>query len=214
MTNKEPGYVYILTNPSFREDWVKIGKSSRPVDVRSKELDNTAVPLPFEIFATMKTMKYNEVEKLVHKTIDRLTDLRIRQNREFFNVAPQLALDIFRDIASTIDDAEVILYENSKPIVEEARKEIQKREVKRARFKFSMCDIKIGELITFIPTGLQVKVASDDSIEYESRIYKLSPFVGTFMPEEQRNTSGAYQGAKYFSYNGKVLDEIRKEKEV
>ena len=25
MTNKEPGYVYILTNPSFREDWVKIG---------------------------------------------------------------------------------------------------------------------------------------------------------------------------------------------
>ena len=213
MSNKEPGYVYILTNPSFREDWVKIGKSSRPVDVRSKELDNTAVPLPFEIFATMKTVKYNEVEKLVHKTIDRLTDLRIRQNREFFNVTPQLALDIFRDIASTIDDAEVILYEDSKPINEEAHQEVQKREMKRARFKFSMCDIKIGELITFIPTGIQVKVASDDSIEYEGRIYKLSPFVGTFMPEEQRNTSGAYKGAKYFSYNGKVLDEIRKEKE-
>ena len=213
MSNKEPGYVYILTNPSFREDWVKIGKSSRPVDVRSKELDNTAVPLPFEIFATMKTVKYNEVEKLVHKTIDRLTDLRIRQNREFFNVAPQLALDIFRDIASTIDDAEVILYEDSKPMNEDIHKEVQKREMKRARFKFSMCDIKIGELITFIPTGIQVKVASDDSIEYEGRIYKLSPFVGTFMPEEQRNNSGAYQGAKYFSYNGKVLDEIRKERE-
>ena len=38
MPDKEPGYVYILTNPSFREDWVKIGKSSRPVDVRSKKL--------------------------------------------------------------------------------------------------------------------------------------------------------------------------------
>ena len=88
------GYVYILTNPSFREDWVKIGKSSRPVDVRSKELDNTAVLLPFEIFATMKTVKFNEVEKLVYKTIDRLTDLRIRQNREFFNVPPLLRLVI------------------------------------------------------------------------------------------------------------------------
>lgn len=54
MTDKEPGYVYILTNPSFREDWVKIGKSCRPVNVRSKELDNTAVPLPFEIYATNK----------------------------------------------------------------------------------------------------------------------------------------------------------------
>ncbi len=116
MATKEPGFVYILTNPSFREDWVKIGKSSRPVDVRSKELDNTAVPLPFEIFATMKTVKYNEVEKLVHKTIDRLTDLRIRQNREFFNVAPQDALDIFRDIAQAVDDAEIIEYENNLPI--------------------------------------------------------------------------------------------------
>lgn len=75
--------MYILTNPSFREDWVKIGKSARPVDIRSKELDNTAVPLPFEIHATIKTVKYNEVEKLVHKIIDSLTDFRIRQNREF-----------------------------------------------------------------------------------------------------------------------------------
>ena len=173
MSNKEPGYVYILTNPSFREDWVKIGKSSRPVDVRSKELDNTAVPLPFEIFATMKTVKYNEVEKLVHKTIDRLTDLRIRQSREFFNVAPQLALDIFRDIATTIDDAEVTLYQDNKSIMESECKELQKREVKRPRFKFSMCDIKIGEQVTFIPTGIVVKVASDDSIEYEGRIYKF-----------------------------------------
>ena len=61
MDNKKLGYVYMLTNPSFREDWVKIGKSSRPVDVRSKELDNTAVPLPFEIYPTMKTTKYTEV---------------------------------------------------------------------------------------------------------------------------------------------------------
>ncbi|MBD5585404.1 MAG: GIY-YIG nuclease family protein [Clostridia bacterium] len=214
MKSLEQGYVYILTNPSFKEDWVKIGKSSRPVDVRSKELDNTAVPLPFEIFATMKTCKYNEIEKLVHKTIDRLTDLRIRQNREFFNVSPQMALEIFRDIAMTIDDAEVVLYHENKPI--EERKPvipITKREVKRSRFKFSMCDIKIGELITFIPTGVVVKVASDDSIEYDGRIYKLSPFVGTFMPEDKRNTSGAYQGAKYFSYEGRILDDLRKEKE-
>lgn len=213
MNKNAPGYVYILTNPSFREDWVKIGKSSRPVDIRSKELDNTAVPLPFEIFATMKTSKYNEVEKLVHKNIDRLSDLRIRQNREFFNVPPQVALDIFYDIAKIIDDAEVVLYHENKPITENGITVHAKREVKRSRFKFSMCNIKVGEQVTFIPTGLIVKVASDDSIEYEGRIYKLSPFVGTFMPEDKRNASGAYQGAKYFSYNGRVLDDLRKEKE-
>ena len=210
---KDIGYVYILTNPSFREDWVKIGKSSRPVDVRSKELDNTAVPLPFEIFATMKTSKFNEVEKLVHKTIDRLTDLRIRQNREFFNVDPKVALDIFRDIAQTVDDAVVTEYKDNKPIVVHAEKEEEKIEIKspkkRSRFKFSMVNIQIGEYITFIPTNINVKVASDDSIEYEGRIYKLSPFVGTFLPDEKRAPSNAYQGAKYFSYKGQILDDLR-----
>lgn len=169
--NKEIGYVYILTNPSFREDWVKIGKSSRPVDVRSKELDNTAVPLPFEIFATIKTVKYNEVEKHVHKTIDRLTDLRIRQNREFFNVSPQLALEIFIDIAKMIDDAVITRYKDNKPINESMKEngEVfneQTKIAKRGRFKFSMVNIKVGEYITFTPTNLQVKVASDDTVEY------------------------------------------------
>ena len=113
---KEPGYVYILTNPSFREDWVKIGKSARPVDVRSKELDNTAVPLPFEIYATIRTIKYNEVEKLVHELIDSLTDFRIRRNREFFNVNPQRTLEIFKKIALTIDDAVITEYTDNKLI--------------------------------------------------------------------------------------------------
>lgn len=110
MKENKKGFVYILTNPSFKEDWVKIGKCSRPVDIRTKELDNTAVPLPFDIYATLETCKYEKVERLVHKTIDRLTDLRIRQNREFFNITPSEALAIFRDIAETLDDAVINEY--------------------------------------------------------------------------------------------------------
>lgn len=211
---KEAGYVYILTNPSFKEDWVKIGKSSRPVDIRSKELDNTAVPLPFDIYATLKTVKYEQVEKLIHKTIDRLTDLRIRQNREFFNVSPAKALDILKDISTTLDDAvidEVYLGERrstpdklSTPPISEHRKQRT-----RINFKFSMVNIPIGSTITFIPTGIEVRVADDDHVEYLGRIYKLSPFVGTFMPADKRNTSGAYQGTRFFTYNGEVLEDLR-----
>lgn len=215
---KEAGYVYILTNPSFKEDWVKIGKSSRPVDIRSKELDNTAVPLPFEIYATLKTVKYEQVEKLIHKTIDRLTDLRIRQNREFFNVPPEKALDILKDISTTLDDAEideVYLGENRKqPHNNSGEQSINNEQpAKRGRFKFSMVNIPIGTNITFMPTGIIVKVADDNKVEYEGRLYKLSPFVGTFMPADKRNASGAYQGAKYFSYNGKTLEQLRVELE-
>lgn len=212
---KKEGFVYILTNPSFREDWVKIGKSSRPVDIRSKELDNTAVPLPFEIFATLKTVKYSEVEKVVHKMIDRLTDLRIRQNREFFNVDPQVALDILRDMAKMLDDGEITVYRNNKPLKEgeQTAPTKDKKTERRSRFKFSMIGVKPDDYVTFIPTGLKVRVASDDTVEYKGRLYKLSPFVGTFLPEDQRNDCGAYQGALYFSYNGKRLTDLRSKAE-
>ena len=208
---KDPGYVYILTNPSFKEDWVKIGKSSRPVNVRSKELDNTAVPLPFEIFATIRTVKYNEVEKLIHKTIDRLTDLRIRQNREFFNIQPQIALDILRDISTTIDDAFIELYHNNQPIKEAAEVQDEEPHKRRAPFRFGMVNIQIGETVVFTPKNIKVKVASDNQVEYEGRIYKLSPFTAAFLPDEMRNASDAYQGPKYFTYKGRPLDELRKE---
>lgn len=212
--NASQGWVYILTNPSFRDDWVKIGKSARPVDVRSKELDNTAVPLPFEIYATLKTAKYDIVERKIHKAIDRLTDLRIRQNREFFNIKPELALEILTDEATLLDDAEIQRYKDNKPLKsDEHDEEDEHARPRRARFKFSMVNIPIGAKIVFVPTGVEVKVAGDDQIEYEGRIYKLSPFVGTFMPVDHRNTSGVYQGAKYFSYNGKILDDIRRETE-
>lgn len=223
MEKTESGYVYILTNPSFREDWVKIGKSARPVDVRSKELDNTAVPLPFEIYATLKTSKYSMVEKQIHKQIDRLTDLRIRQNREFFNIAPSVALNIMRDIADLLDDAELSIYVDGKPVVstnkgEDKKIEAESKEKQRKRqrppFKFHMIGLKVGDMVVFDPLNISVRVATDDKIEYEGRLYSLSNFTANFLPEEKQNPSGAYQGPLFFSYNGKTLKDLRKEKEA
>lgn len=102
---EKQGYVYILTNPSFKEDWVKIGMCSVSVEQRIKQLDGTAVPLPFEIYATMKTAKFQEAEKLIHNFISMFTKLRIRDNREFFNIKPEQALEIFKQVAKVIDDA-------------------------------------------------------------------------------------------------------------
>lgn len=223
MTNdNNKGYVYILINPSFREDWVKIGKSSRPVDVRSKELDNTAVPLPFEIYATLKTSKFDKVEKQIHKQIDRLTDLRIRQNREFFNIAPSVALDIMRDIADLLDDSELAVYVDGKPVISNSKAEDKKieadskekdRRAQKPAFKFHMIGLKVGDTVVFDELNLSVTVASDDKVEYLGRLWSLSAFTREFLPEEKQNSSGAYQGPKYFSYEGRTLSELRKEKE-
>ncbi len=216
------GYVYILTNPSFREDWVKIGKSSRPVDVRSKELDNTAVPLPFEIYATLKTSKFDKVEKQIHKQIDRLTDLRIRQNREFFNIAPSVALDIMRDIADLLDDSELAVYVDGKPVISKSKAEDKKleadskekeRRAQKPAFKFHMAGLKVGDIVVFDELNLPVTVATDDKVEYQGRLWSISAFTREFLPEEEQNNSGSYQGPKFFSYEGKTLSELRREKE-
>ncbi|VEU61300.1 Uncharacterised protein (plasmid) [Mycoplasmopsis fermentans] len=47
---------------------------------------------------TLQTEKYNEVEKMIHKSIDRISKLRINKNREFFNIPPEKAYDILLDI--------------------------------------------------------------------------------------------------------------------
>ena len=217
---KEKGYVYILTNDSFREDWVKIGRSSRPVDVRSKELDNTAVPLPFKVYATIQTTKYTNVERIVHKQIDRLTDLRIRQNREFFNVEPTQALDILLDLATAIDDAVVMQYLDDKPVqlypsINNEKPQAVKIEkhVQRKPFEFAMVGLKDGDMITFAPLNIQVKVNGKNKVEFEGRLWSLSAFTGTYLPIEKQNNSGAYQGPKYFTYNNKTLWDLRLELE-
>jgi hypothetical protein len=156
MANKEPGYVYILTNPSFREDWVKIGKSSRPVDVRSKELDNTAVPLPFEVFATLKTTKYNEAEKLVHRYIGRFTNLRIRNNREFFNIKPEEALNIFNDVAMLLEDAEIKVTKRRKSILLDNTETVQQQDDEEK-------DIKLEDVAG------KVTIILNGKVSYKSR---------------------------------------------
>lgn len=221
---KVKGYVYILTNKSFRDDWVKIGKSSRPVNVRSKELDNTAVPLPFDIYATMQTEKYAEIEKIIHKQIDRLTDLRIRQNREFFNVHPAQALDLLMDLATAFDDAVICKYIDEKPVqvypvdeeapVPEEKREKKERDVHRKPFTFDMVGLSIGDKVRFDPLSIEVPIAGPNKIEYQGRLWTLSAFCGTYLPEELQNASRAYQGPKYFSYGGKTLWKIRLEKET
>ncbi len=119
MANKKPGYVYILTNPSFRKDWVKIGMTQN-MEERLRTLDTTSLPLPFKKYATLKTVKYQIAEKHVHHYIERFTNLRIRANREFFNVTPEEALSIFCEVAELLDDAEIEVFD------ENAKKQFEK----------------------------------------------------------------------------------------
>ena len=92
---------------------------------------------------------------------------------------------------------------------DEGKGEKKKRQRTRPNFRFSMVGIRPGEWITFTPTGLRVKVVTDNKVEYDGQLYKLSPFVVKFLPDDQRNRKNAYQGPKYFTYQGQRLDDLR-----
>lgn len=204
----EKGYVYILTNPSFRDDWVKIGKSKRLPDVRSKELSNTAVPLPFEVYATLKTSKYHQAERLIHRSIDRISDLRINKSREFFKISPQIAYEIFIDIQELLgDEAELELHGDNIEIKLDTTSE--KRKTSQI-FNFYLKGIKDGDLVKFVGDDLVTAVvASSRQVFFEGQLWYLSPLAKELYERENMgNSSGSYQRPFHFTYNGKRLTEI------
>lgn len=102
MDNEKVGYIYILTNESFnKSNLIKIGYSEN-VKQRVRGLFNTALPTPFEIYATYEVPKIydKDPDKFIHCIIQKLNpNLRINANREFFEIEPWDAYDILESMA-------------------------------------------------------------------------------------------------------------------
>ena len=207
--NNNKGYVYVLTNPSFRDDWVKIGKSKRLPEVRGKELYNTAVPLPYEVYATLYTSKYNEAERMIHKSIDRISDLRINKSREFFNIAPEDAYDILVDIKNLLGDEAILELKGDNVELIKSDSKQQKKKVSQ-RFDFYSRGLKDGDIIQFVD-NLEIKaiVSGERTVIFENEVWYLSPLARELYTRMGMvNSSGAYQGPLYFLFNGKRLTDI------
>jgi hypothetical protein len=84
------GFVYIMSNPSFVPNLIKIGKSDRdPMTFRAGELASTGVPEPFVVEYFAFVTDHHKLEKKLH---ERLSARRRRGNREFFDCPLQGAI--------------------------------------------------------------------------------------------------------------------------
>jgi len=99
------GFVYILTHRCFKDGIFKIGRTQGEVEKRNKELFSTELPWPFDTYATLKTSRFVETEKLIHYFLD---DKRINPKREFFSISPEKALEIFYKVREVLPDCEII----------------------------------------------------------------------------------------------------------
>lgn len=196
--NGSCGYIYLLKNEMFDENWHKIIVTPLPLDYTSLSRDN--LPISYTIALTIKTIKYRELVTSIKGNFQTLSKV---SDEYFLNVKMTELLDFINSLKDLIDDLQ---------IDQGGLEPINKK--RRPRFRFSMVGIKSGEYITFIYTQTKVRVASDRKVEYKGNIYTLSELTRILIPDSMKNTSGSYQGSKYFSYNGILLEDLRDEVEA
>jgi hypothetical protein len=196
------GFVYILTNPSYKDNIIKIGYTIN-LKNRLSQLDKTGVPMPFEPYMTVETSKYKQLEKVIHHELDKLTDFRTRDSREFFEIDPVDAADLLKNLARLLDDADIVEYGNLSDVEEKSQSTITQQ---GNRTTFEMLGIPIGsELkasnknipdVTVVDQINQVRLA-DGSVKSISRA--VIDAIG-----------GHRNGFQVYKYNGKLLSSIRK----
>jgi len=88
--------------------------------------------------------------------------------------------------------------------------EIAKIRQQGERFSFYRKGLKNGDRIVFThDKSIVAKVVGEREVEYGGEVFKLSPLVYKIFEQKGRlNTSGAYQGAQYFTFNGKKLKDL------
>jgi hypothetical protein len=201
MSNK--GFVYILTNDSFKEDYIKIGITERDPYSRARDLSGTGVPTPFDVYAYIKTEKYKETEKLVHHIIDLISDKRVNKKREFFQINKKVAYEILEDIKLFIgDEAELELAEEI---------EIKDSGITRSSvFTFAKKGILPGTKIQFKgDRTIEAEVYNVSKVKFENQIYSLSALAKElYIRLNKVRDSGAYAGPRHFLLNGVRLSDL------
>lgn len=213
------GVIYILTNPSFPQ-YVKIGYAS-DLQRRLRELNRSeALPYAFRAYATYEAGR-KLTDKVLHGLLDQLNpDLRTIETfngktriREFFEMSAEDAYAILEAVAciSGTEDRLHRVTPTGNQMADETKADKARREAdasgnRRSRFRFSMVGLKPGDEVAFKGDANRRAVVVDDThIEYEGVTTSLSK-----LAEELSGAGHSVQGTIYFTYNGELLDDMRR----
>lgn len=112
------GFIYVMSNPSFSEGLVKIGKSEFDPKVRKRELDSaTGVPTPFELQYAAFVEDHHASERDLHR---KLASKRPNRRREFFELSVPEAIASIRMFATII--SEEVYYRSPDEVAREERR--------------------------------------------------------------------------------------------
>lgn len=191
------GYIYILINKSFKDNCIKIGYSV-DVERRVKDLSGSGLPYDYEIYCTYEIPASQKADKSLHRLIQMLNpSLRITPNREFFDIAPEVAYKMFEEMAVIHGREDKLkLYKNDEIDKEESHK-------RGEPFSFTKCQIPVGSPIVYIhDESVVAKVIDDRKIEYQREIMYMTTLVKRLIGK-----NNGVNGPSYFKYNGVSLTE-------
>lgn len=220
------GLVYILTNPCL-DGWVKIGMTQRnDIEKRLQELNTPAnIPLSFRCYATYEVENPEQVEKSIHRLIDKIDNTlhareildngKIRE-REFFKISPETAYGIFKEVASLRNDTKNLkLYTPSKDESEE--QELAESRTKRSNNSFKLLGIEIGEDLSFLyDDRIVAKVADNkNQVEYNGKIYSITRLAINILIDKYGWSENLHaNGWRFFTKDGITLSDLRDRIEI
>ena len=214
---KRKGVIYILTNPAFPQ-YVKIGWA-QDLEERLKQLNRSeTIPYAFRAYAVYD-VESKLTDKALHAIIDGINpNLRTIENfdgkkrvKEFYAMSAEDAyhiLECIAKISGTTDRLKRVKPEGHEIDDEKTAMEIQEAS-RRGPFRFSMCGIQVGDEVVFVDDENKKAIVVDDRhVRFGKVITSLSA-----LAQDLLECNHPVQGTIYFKYKGKVLDDIRKERE-
>lgn len=217
------GIVYVATNEGMKEfkngvKIVKIGmtKNNETLESRFKSLNNSSVPYPFECeYAIDVGDKEREVEKRIHAILDTYRIRKGSYQREFFKINPQDAIDVL-SVLEVMDGTFVVNPDEEKTVEDEDDKRIvRERMQKRKNFTFGEAGIPIGSILLFrLDDEITREVVDDRKVRFRGKVTSLSRAATIILKDmgAEHKRHSAVAGTLYWLYEGRSMDEIRREK--
>lgn len=192
--------IYILINEAM-PGYVKLGRTSS-LEQRIRSLDNTSAPLPFECFYACTVTNAHFVERQLH---DAFADVRVRSNREFFEIAPERMASALR-----IAQIEDVTPKQDYVETEEDQAALNEAKSRRAAFNFKLANVPVGALLTFARDRERTCLVVDHkNVQYAGEVMSVSESARRILEEMGYNWK-AVQGPLYWEYEGETLGERRK----
>ena len=195
------GTVYVLTNPAM-PNMVKIGKTTRNVELRLADLYSTGVPLPFECEYAAKVKDVDNTEKAFHTAFE---PSRVNPKREFFNINPEQAIAVLELMA--IEDVTPSIQNEAKKIDIEANASSEKfKKKRRPTLNYFEMGLKEGDILKFGRNDEICTVINGRQVSYRNEPWYLSNLTNKLL-----NRTGPMDGSPYWYFNGKNLKDIYNE---